>query len=186
MDIRSYYLKNFRTDVEKIRFQLGSEVTNPNDFFFDKDEWKRVVCLIEDNDKKACFIFSMFITVASDQTMYAYYQNFYDDFRRLTRYPKFGWCGLGPHNENPLKLLQYAIADNAVDSNSIDSMSKEAAKLFVDEIFDFFGNHICEVSSKEFIDNFLDDEDVANVSSQSDVARVFVDDIREVLTKYST
>jgi len=186
MEIRNYYLKTFRTDVEKIRFRLGSKVTNPNDFFFDREEWKRAVRLMEDNNKKACFIFSMFITVASDQTMHAYYQNFYDDFRRLTRYPKFGWCGLGPHNENPLELIQYAIEDNAVDSNSIDSMSKEAAKLFVDEIFDFLGNHICEVSPKKFINNFLNDKDVANRSSQSNVVKIFIDDIREMLTKHGT
>lgn len=183
MSLREYYLEVFRADVKRIRFRPGSKVTNPDDFFFDREEWKRAVGLMKDNNTKACFIFSMFITIASDQTMYTYYQNCYDDFRRLTRYPKFGWCGLGPHNENPLKLIQYAIEDNAVDPNSIGSMSEEAAKLFVDEIFDFFVNHICEVSPKDFIDNFLNDNDVATISPQSKLVKKFIDYIREMLTK---
>ncbi len=65
----------------------------------------------------------MFITVASDQTMYAYYLNHYDNFKRLTQYPKFGWCGMGLHNENPLSLILCAIEDKIVDQDLIEMMS---------------------------------------------------------------
>ncbi len=183
MNLRDYYLNVFRGDVEKIRFRRGSEVTNPSDFFFDREEWKNAVQLMEDNETKAYFIFSMCITVAPDQTMYTYYQKHYGDFRRLTRYPKFGWCGLGPHNENPLLLIQYAIEDNAVDSNYIGRMSKDAAELFVDEIFDFFVNHMPEVDPKEFIENFVNDNNVATISSQSNLVKTFIDYIREYVNR---
>ncbi|MBF0606731.1 MAG: hypothetical protein HQL61_04145 [Magnetococcales bacterium] len=120
LDLKTYYLSYFRKDIEKIKLLHGNRITNKDDFFFDRDSWINAILKINSNEQITCFILSMFITVASDQTMFTYYKPLYGQFKLLTQYPKFGWCGLGPHNENPLLLIRYPIEKSLVEFKEIE------------------------------------------------------------------
>ncbi len=176
-DIRGYYLEEFRNDFKRISFVPGTNATNPGDSFFDAESWRRAVGLFDDEQTKTWFIFSMFITVASDQIMFTYYPQDYRRFRDLTRYPKFGWCGLGPHNQNPLLLIQVPLQDHVVSDRYIEENSVSAAKLFVDEVVDFFSRHMPHINSQEFFEHFLNDGQVKDTLNNFPIVSAFLHEI---------
>jgi len=188
LELSKYYRKIFREDVCKINFVafhtraplLGSLDNNfiDMDAFFYKNDLIRSLKLMHTEIHKAFFIYSIFITVSSDQTMYTYYQSYYNEFRFLTRYPKFGWCGMGPHIKNPLLIFQYPIEENVIDLEIIRKYSKEAALLFRDEVRFFFTEHLKSVNPIEFIDNFANDRDIVRFSSRNEFLKSFIDEIK--------
>lgn len=179
MSLREYYLNDFCNDIKNIKFQHGNRVTNPNDLFFNAEEWIRVINLLPNDERKAYFIYSMFVTVASDQTMYTYYRDRYEEFRKKTRYPKYGYCCLGPHNNNPLSLIAYPIQVQAISRDKIEGISEEAAKLFNDEILDFFKNYMNDIDTTKFIKAFLNDTDIKEYCAFNN----FIDQIKNNLPR---
>jgi hypothetical protein len=179
INLKKYYLNDFRKDLLKIQFERGNEITNPGDFFFDKTSWTDAIRKLQSNEQKACFIISMFITVASDQTMFTYFRSSYRNFRLLTRYPKFGWTGLGPHNENPLLLIKYPVEQSAIDFQEIEVKFAEAAKLFKDEVKDFFVNHMVGINHDEFIKKFTNDKDTIRIITEDGNMKRLVDKINQ-------
>jgi hypothetical protein len=177
MKIRDYYLNRFRKEIKTISFEERSLLTNQKDFFFNKKSWLNAVNNITDNELKIFFIYSMFITIASDEIMYTYYNMDYSKFRTQTRYPKFGLCGLGTHIENPLTLIQHLIDENSIDIGLLQKHSISAAKLFVDEVDDYLQKYLTEVDLKDFFRKFVNDNDVRNMVSNNQVIKKIVDDI---------
>ena len=55
-ELADYYVKKFRKDIAKINFTEGSSITNPGDFFFNKQAWLTAVDSIESETTKAYFI----------------------------------------------------------------------------------------------------------------------------------
>lgn len=54
---------------------------------------------------QAYFCVSLFMMVAADQNMHANFREQFEGWDETMKYPKFGWCGFGWHNENPRFLL---------------------------------------------------------------------------------
>jgi hypothetical protein len=177
MTLKEYYFDDFGDDINNINFQHGG-TPNPGDLFFSENEW---VGAVQNNNRKAYFICSMFVTVASDQTMYTYYKDHYNKFKDYTRYPKFGYCGLGPHNQNPLSLIGLPVDNGIIQSSAIENISEEAAKLFVDEIFDFFTQYMNTINPADFLTNFLNDKHIVAFSQSHNWMNNFIKQIRNHL-----
>jgi len=177
INLSDYYHNKFRNALKNIKCAEGSQVTNPDDIWFSKEAWLEALRKMRDKEERACLIFSMFITVASDQTMYTYYSGLYEEFRTLTRYPKFGWYGLGPHNENPLLLIQYPVEEGVVDWAILEDYFKPAAQLFAHEVKAFFTNHMSQIDPNQFVSKFVEDEHVAYVLDGSDKLYSFVNSL---------
>lgn len=181
IELKSYYLNDFRKDLPKIQFTQGNQVTNHGDFFFDKQRWIDALRTIASGEQKACFVFSMFITVASDQTMFAYFHPYYRTFRLLTRYPKFGWCGLGPHNLNPLLLIKYPLDESLIEIADVKKYLESAANLFVDEVKDFLINHMNSINPKEFVTKFISDRYIVQIASEDANMKEFIGKIDKAI-----
>jgi hypothetical protein len=183
-DLADYYVNEFRNDIAKINFNEGLLSSTIGLVCFDKDAWLEAVKSMENETTKAYFIFSMFITVASDQTMFEYYHDQYKRFDSLTKYPKFGSCGLGPHNENPLYLIIYPIENKIIDSKLISDHLQDASQLFIDEINKFFCDYLDNINSKEFVEHFITDKYVTKIKKENNLIEKFISSIENNLNTH--
>lgn len=70
-------------------------------------------------DDRPKFVLSLFMVVITDQCLYTHFRQTCQMWRRQTNFPKFGWSGFGPHNENPLKILWAPERDGAISAADI-------------------------------------------------------------------
>jgi hypothetical protein len=114
MSLNNYAATHFLTDLKTLsKKRPNSSLLTFNDradrntSFFGGKEWSNCegdLSKITSNNKKY-FALCLFTMVCADQTMFTYYRENYDNFRRLIIYPKFGWTGFGFHFECPQYLL---------------------------------------------------------------------------------
>jgi len=89
-------------------------------------------------------------------TMFKYFNENYVAFREQTNYPKFGWCGFGPHYENPRKILDLPPENSYLNLDVTDI--DEYYSFFVLELKNSLYNH--GIESIDFIDKLLSDNDI--------------------------
>jgi len=179
MNIKDYYLQQFRVDFKKVELQKASNICNTDDLFFSREELQRVLKTDITAQNHPYFIFSMFITIASDQIIYTYFPDNYSEFRNYTRYPKFGYCGLGPHNENPLMIVVDAVEKKIVPQETVEKLFSEAAELFIAEIKDFFEKYMCSIQPEDFFRKFITDKHILKVCDDYDYAAAFIQEIKK-------
>ncbi|MDD2546971.1 MAG: hypothetical protein PHI55_11935 [Burkholderiaceae bacterium] len=111
--MRDYFLEKFPIQLQGLKYQQPHRVVRQHILrdeavvFFGGRDWTSVsddLSKIPSEDRPP-FILSLFMVVLADQWWYYYRPNLYDLWRKENSIPKFGWSGLGPHNENPFKLL---------------------------------------------------------------------------------
>lgn len=108
---------------------------------------------------RAFFLICLYFTVLVDQAMYTHYKSYYEQFELLTKYPKF--CrGLGQFQKNPRGILLMPIEKGMVKKANIDGFLNDGMGLFVDEVCDFFNQHMPQIDPSEFFDKLLFDADV--------------------------
>lgn len=153
MTIKEYYQTGFAHDV-------GRLVPDARTPYFGHS-W-HVDCHVLNNvasTDRPRFLICLYFTVLVDQAMHAHYQTHYQKFEALTRYPKF--ChGLGQFQKDPRNILLAPIDQGLVNKKEIDVLLPEGMQLFVDEVFDFFSQHMPEINPKEFFETLLYDPDV--------------------------
>jgi len=95
--------------------------------YFDKDMEK-----IPLNDR-CLFVSCLFIGVLLDQAIFKYYNDAYKKvINNFPTFPKFGYCGFGPHNGNPFLVIARAGSDGKMRDELVELMPY-FAKVFVDE-----------------------------------------------------
>jgi hypothetical protein len=105
------------------------------------------------------FLICLYFTVLIDQAMYTYYHLDYKHFAKLTQYPKF--ChGLGQFQKNPREILRVPVQKGMADKSAMEKELPPGMELFVDEVVDFFKNHMTNIDSTEFFDKLIYDSDV--------------------------
>jgi len=162
MILADYYRNEFRNDVQKIKVENLENSRYPGDKSFDADAWKKAAAEIENGDRRLCFAISMFITIAVDQTMFKYFNNNYEEFRNLTLYPKFHSL-MRPNGEFPYVLFQILIDDGLLDEEDITGENGFAAgDLLIDEVLNFFKDHMKEVKGYDVLRKFVEDQDIAS------------------------
>jgi hypothetical protein len=160
--MKTYYHTQFKKDL------LGLNLSSHNIFgkeyrFFGGRKWDNCQSDLAhiSPENKAKFILSLFITISVDQAFYTYLSHeHYSKAESLLQYPKFGWCGMGPHNEPPKYLIIRALEDGHINSSDIIPLIDEAIRLYVDEVVDFQQNHFPQLRVKEFFLKFINDRDV--------------------------
>lgn len=103
------------------------------------------------------FIVSLLMVVLTDQCLYTHQRDAYPVWREKTNFPKFGWTGFGPHNENPLKILWAPERDAAVDIDVLLDLMPEFVRFFCTETEAFFGDHLPEVSIADYFESMVGD-----------------------------
>ncbi len=153
MNIKNYYQSQFRNDMNLF-------IGNSNFPYFGHD-WESDCKRLEkiSKEKRKYFLFCLYFTVLVDQAVYTYYRNNYQEFQKLTKYPKF--ChGLSQFQKNPRKILCSPVDNGFVDKNEILSIIEEGINLFIDEVVDFSQNYFKYINVKDFFNNLLYDKDV--------------------------
>ncbi len=138
--MREYFYQKFPIQLATIKLNRPSEIIR--DFmhdesvvFFGGRDWCNVQAdldLIPVADRSK-FVLSLFTIVLIDQTMFTHFRGSYDKWRTQTNYPKFGWSGLGPHNENPFKILWAPERDGLIDVDQTIALVDELLKFLVDD-----------------------------------------------------
>lgn len=117
---------------------------DPAVVFFGGPDWENVAVDFANVPERDLFRFvlCLFMVVLTDQALYTYFRDSYDTWRRNTNFPKFGWSGFGPHNENPFKILWAPEREQAVNTEQVLALVPEFASFFVNETEAYFIQHL--------------------------------------------
>lgn len=151
--MHEYFYARFRTQLARLAFRRPNDVVRENIMrdpavvFFGGRDWESVaadLATVPEHDRSR-FVLCLFMVVLTDQALYTYFRDSYDTWRRETNYPKFGWSGFGPHNENPFKILWAPEREQAVNTNEMLALVPEFTRFFVNETRVYFQQHLPEV-----------------------------------------
>lgn len=178
-NISNYFKNQFPIDLKTIEFQHPNVtlLNNPNTFKIDNNtiyfggiNWKNFnndIRHIERNNYDFFFL-SLFMISVFDLTMYTHFRTSYDTFRSLTYYPKFGWSGLGPHYENPKKILSIPENRGFLEKRNVVKFIDNYIDMFIDEFNSFFENKTPQITSTDFLTKLLNDSDFHITNSDED------------------
>ena len=110
-------------------------------------------------ERRAFFLICLYFTVLVDQAMYTHFRDRYSRFETLTKYPKF--ChGLSQFQLNPRGILVTPVDQGVVGAQEILAALPSGMTLVVDEVIQFFRDHMPEMTAAAFFDALLTDPDV--------------------------
>ena len=158
--MHSYFYGKFRSQLSLLEFKQPNSVVR--DFmgddsivFFGGRDWENVgkdLSLIPAEDRPK-FILSLFMIVLTDQCLYARWQDVYPTWRKQTNFPKFGWSGFGPHNENPIKILWAPERENVIKVDEVLELLPEFVTLMAQEVKSFFASNLLTMQETEFFES---------------------------------
>jgi len=151
--MHEYFYQTFPSQLASLEFRRPNEIVresitrDPAVVFFGGPNWDHVQADMDriPNDDRSKFILSLFMIVLTDQALYTYNRDSYDAWRAQTKYPKFGWSGFGPHNENPFKILWAPEREKIDGVDQVLAIVPQFVRFLVDETRRFFGQHIPDV-----------------------------------------
>jgi len=101
------------------------------------------------------------MVVLTDQALYTYFRDSYDGWRGRTNFPKFGWSGFGPHNENPFKILWAPEREGMIDTNEVLRIVPDFVRFFVDEATTYFQQYLPAIDVHAYFDAITHDRGYA-------------------------
>lgn len=164
--MHEYFYHTFPSQLTKLKFHHPSNIVREKIMrdsavvFFGGPNWDSVrsdLAPIPDDDRSK-FILSLFMIVLTDQALHTYHRDSYDAWRAQTNYPKFGWSGFGPHNENPFKILSAPEREQIVDVDQVLAIVPQFVRFLVEETRSFFGQHLPDVDVVAYFDAIRRDE----------------------------
>jgi len=169
MTFRNYFLNTFPKHLQLLKRHQPNEVVREcimkdnGVMFFGGRDWNSVaddLSQIPHNDRPK-FILSLFMEVMMDQCLYTYQPNVYPGWRMKTNLPKFGWSGLGPHHENPLKILWAPERERIVTEDDVINILHEFIVFMLEETNQFFADNAITVNTLDFLQYFINDNSYA-------------------------
>ncbi len=153
MNIREYYFNSFKGDL--VAFMPDSRLPYfGHSWEYDCRNLDRIPA-----DRRPAFLVCLYFTILVDQAMHAHFRPYYSRFESMTRYPKY--ChGLGQFHKNPRGILLRPIERGFVDQDGLEELLNDGMELFVEQVDDFFRNHMPEISPEDFFKKLLYDPDV--------------------------
>jgi hypothetical protein len=167
--MRDYFYQRFPSQLARLEFRRPSEIVREHMMrdhavvFFGGPDWENArsdLASVPEEDRSR-FILCLFMVVVTDQVLYTYFSDIYDTWRKLTNFPKFGWSGFGPHNENPFKLLWAPERDDIININNIFDLVPEFVRFWVDETASFFRQDISDIDVARYFDAIRRDQGYA-------------------------
>jgi hypothetical protein len=169
--LEKYYKEKFPQELEKLTYHHPNSVISkdPESFKIDQEtkffggmNWENFdddLGRIKEN--KSEFVFFLFTITMIDVIMFSHFQDQYQDYRKQTKYPKFGWVGFGPHYENPKMILLKSEQKNIIQARVIKENLK-AYLLLIGILIEETG-----IDAEEFIRAILKDPDLKALPSES-------------------
>ena len=139
---------------------------DPGVVFFGGPDWDNVAAdlrTIPETDRNRFFL-CLFMVVLTDQALYTYFpdsyttwqsRNFHGDLN--IKYPKFGWAGFGPHNDEPFELLLAPEREGVINVNEAHAFVPEFVEFFVNETRDYFQQHLPTIDVNSYFDSIKND-----------------------------
>ena len=170
LKIKKYLKNQFLLDLRTMDFHQPNStiLNNPDSFridnntiYFGGENWRNInndIRNIEERNQEFFFLLLFMITVI-DLTMFTYYEASYEKFRGLTRYPKFGWVGFGPHYETPKKLINIPENRGLIEKKAVLKYIDVYIDLFFEECDAFFKINTPEITTADFIRKIVNDGD---------------------------
>lgn len=120
-----------------------------NTLFFGGADWENVVADLSKipEEDRSRFIFSLFMIIMTDQALFTYSRNDYDQWQMEINFPKFVWFGYDKHNENPFKLFWAPENIGLVDINNIIGEMPNFVNFLFDESIGLLGEIRVDVTT---------------------------------------
>lgn len=139
-NLHDYFYGKFPTDLRKLSFESANSAIRSipgyeHLHFFGGRNWSQMesdLTTVSDPDK-VNFIFSLFMMTVTDQCLYTSFSDVYPEWQKQTNFPKFGWAGFGPHNENPAIILDRPHTENTALAPKLEAEMSEFCKFMVAE-----------------------------------------------------
>ena len=163
--MHDYFYNRFPPQLAQLAFRRPNDIVreqitrDASVVFFGGPDWENVaadLATVPALDRTR-FILSLFMVVLTDQAFYTHFHESYDAWRRRTNFPKFGWSGFGPHNENPFKVLWAPEREHLIDNNELLALVPDFARFFVDETTTYFRQHHPAIEVREYFDAIKND-----------------------------
>jgi hypothetical protein len=170
--MNDYFYKKFPGQLRGLEYQRPNQVVIEHIMrdnavvFFGGQHWDNVsndLAAIPPEDRPR-FILSLFMVILTDQCLYTYYKDSYKLWREKTQFPKFGWSGFGPHNENPFMVLYIPERKKVVDTNKVIELLPEFVKFFVEETKNYFKANLPDVNTTEFFNKIKNDSSFISIN----------------------
>jgi hypothetical protein len=167
--MHDYFYGRFPLQLARLTFRRPNDVVceqimrDPGVVFFGGPDWENVATdlgTVPETDRPR-FILSLFMVVLTDQALYTYFRDAYEAWRRRTNFPKFGWSGFGPHNENPFKILWAPEREGIIDIHGLLALIPEFMRFFVGETRTYFRQHLPAVGVRNYFDAIRGDRGYA-------------------------
>jgi hypothetical protein len=163
MYYKEYLTNCFREDLSKLNYQILDGIRRSifgDMMFFGGMDWENIHIDLKNIKKEnfEYFCLSLFTIITFDQCVYTYYEKQYNEFRKKTMYPKFGWCGMGPHNEPPKKLLNRPEKLGYIEKIKVETFINEYIELFINECKEFFEMTKLNINQNEFLIKLINDQ----------------------------
>ncbi len=162
MDAKKYYYNIFRKDFEETLSNVtvgGDGHFHVIEFFLrkERDALKHI-----QKENLSYFLSSLAGTILIDQLIYTYFQEDYDDFRKITNYPKITWSIGCCFHIKPWKLFDHRIAlSRGLKNPQKKNDFIEFMAFFVEEQKKFFQkNNFKKASWTNIRDIALKDNDI--------------------------
>jgi len=158
--MHDYFYGRFPSQLGLLTFRRPNDVVrehlmrDPAVVFFGGPDWDNVAAdlsIVPEQDRSR-FVLSLFMAVLTDQALYTYFRDSYDEWRERTNFPKFGWSGFGPHNENPFKILWAPERVSIVDNDELLALVPEFVRFLVEETTTYFRHHLPVVDVRGYFD----------------------------------
>lgn len=152
-----YFYEEFRGHLSRIEHkqpspQVREIMGDPNAVFVGDMDWGNVVADLGriPPERRAYFVLSLFMITLTDQVIYTYFRAQYPDWRLATNFPKFGWSGYGPHNENPFILLWAPEREAVLNPNEVLPILPEFAQFYFTATADYLRTRLPAVAITDF------------------------------------
>lgn len=150
--------------------------------FFGDPEWSNVrsdLAAVPEADRPL-FILSLFMVVLTDQAVYTYFPHSYDTWRMHTRFPKFGWSGFGPHNENPIWILRVPEREGVIASDAVIGLMPEFARFLARETTTTFRQWLPAIDVTAYFNAVRGDKDYAADVGEGTIIPRFKEELETV------
>ena len=125
------FMTAFQTHRHHLSLEIPSDIIRRVEkddslVFFGGENWSRVESdlLGIPQGERPRFVWGLFLMVVTDQNLHEpALASHYPQWRSVTRLPKLGWCGMGPHYENAIWLLRAPEEKGVVDTAEMLALS---------------------------------------------------------------
>lgn len=133
MNPKEYYYNQFNRDLQEMIAKSPGVHQAARDIHIPIGEIKPEKISFESNEHRHYFFSALMLTFLIDQVIYSHFHEDYDEFKKLTQYPKLEFGATTGINLKPW----YASQSTGINEQSF----RRFAEFFINDLKDFFRQH---------------------------------------------